>query len=275
MSPLDEQELRSLLQRVEPVETDELAQRVVAAATRRRRRRRTAAGATAAVMLVAGVVTGRAIQQQVPSPEPATLATPSHATPSPLGPVSTAQLPTAAELAPLATPRLPLGTAVDHPSGQWGADQVSLCRARPELDTSSLQVREYPGAELLVAAVGFDNPAQATAARDQIVRWYSMCAGTSPTPRPGAWLGERLPTPAGLPQPAGATVVEASQGPLPNGTVRHELGVVVQSGNRLTWLVQRVEGQEGFLCALRADDEVTGQCGQFAVVPDLARRLAR
>lgn len=274
MSPIDEQELRSLLQDVDPVDTGDAAQQAISRGTRRRHRRRAAAAVTAGVVAVAGIGVGSSVRHRQLEPEPATRATPARPTPSPLAAVGPGQLPTVQDLTPIATPQLPLATPQDHPAGRWGSEQVSICQPRPVLGQSSLRVREFRQANLLVAVAGFDTAEQASAARSDILGWYRGCGSTGEQTTAGDWVGERLPVPAGLVGPAGATVVEAYQGPLPQGMMRHELGVVVQAGNRLTWLVQRAEGQEGWNCSIRPDDEAVGQCGQFVVVPALARRLA-
>lgn len=346
---IDEDDLRALLHRVEPVDTTDAAGWAVRRGREVRRRRRLAAAAVA-LLSTGGLVTGALVAERdreplapvnpyaTPAPEP-TLptpsGTPSATRPSPRpAPVTTAvtpppatglppapppapssasaaatttgaattpstpapgttssttpppapgrtagsvaapsqaatgvgvgQLPVASDLRDMGTANRPLGSATDHPAGRWDGVTMSHCRATPQLGQASLRVREYPGAQVVVAVMSFPDRAAASRARATVVEWYRTCPGST---APDPWTGHRLPAGAGVTAVA-LNAAWGSDGP----TAGHEEGAVVQVDSRLAWVTQQHGAEQN--CSLEPSD-VVGQCGAFASVDAVAARLAR
>lgn len=267
MSPIDEDELRRLLRSVEPLDTTDVAAVAMQQAGSQRRRR----GLTALLALVlslallaGALVAVRALREARPEDRDP-LGSP---TPHPLPAVTTAQLPTEKDLAPINTFNFPLRPQVDLPAGTW-AGSPTLCQPHPDLRESSLQVREFTDARVTAAVLGFQDVAQATAARQKILGWYRNCA-----PHEGKvdeWTGARLAVkPRGV-EPVVAVAANPYWEPSETAQGRHEEAVVVQAGNRIAWVAQ-AHGEEQN-CGLEASTEI-GACGPFASAQAIADRLA-
>ncbi|MEL4504914.1 hypothetical protein AAEX63_08775 [Luteococcus sp. H138] len=272
MSQIDEGELRRLLGAVDPVGSDASAARAVTEARGRLRRRRLALGLVAILVGLAVLVTTLVVVHRSRDDQTRleSLSTPSATAPSPLPAVGAEQLPTASDLAPMGTYSLPLGQPVDHPDGLWGGSPT-LCQPHPQLGQESLRVREFKDARVTAAVLGFSSPQDATAARQRILGWYRDCGRHAGTV--DEWTGKTLPVQQPAFQPVVAVVANPSwKAEGENAQARHEESVIVQVGNRLTWLSQ-VGGEEQN-CGLTPSDTV-GACGAFASAQAVATRLSR
>ncbi|GAB2474310.1 hypothetical protein GCM10027030_05810 [Luteococcus sediminum] len=208
----------------------------------------------------------------------ATPQAPAAARPTTLPQPTTANLATAADLAPVARQDQPVGPATTRRATALPED-FSLCDEPKALGQRTLLVRDFARIDSSQVVLGFGTARQASAARARILEAYRNCVIDADTNSTIGSVDGTLPLERSAVKrlraaPVRATAASASMRYTEREWGAFEDAAVVQTGNRLTWLVVHTEGQDNN-CSLLADDETIGQCGAFASADALARRLAR
>lgn len=204
-------------------------------------------------------------------PEPSTTSGPAS--------ISSANLVTVSDLAAVPAFGKRVGKATDYPANQWGQATVSMCQKSTQLGQTRMVLRDFSAIDTTEVVLGFASSTDASAARATLLQWYKSCnrpatKGTGAI-KPGGFTGQSVQlSVTGSRTPIRAVAGGAVQLDSATSIGQFEDAVIVQTGDRLAWLIVRVHGQDNN-CSILKNDPAIGQCGVFASADQVAKRLMK